>query len=213
MTPPIIESVQECRPKKRKRVQDKIPRKRIKVSTTIRAATTCQDHIKRKMTEEVEGCSTPTKKKKELLQQVQTKETSSSMDISSGWLLWSTLYWQNKVIQKHGFHLKNQNISVFPCIQPLLLWETLWKCTQCLHRNSFSLKHSTDEANKVHLTQVTFEMISCVAIWSLHVALKHALKSIKNVNFALNVSLFAQWHFMTTVINIHENVIGNMQIH
>ncbi|XP_027860630.1 serine/threonine-protein kinase pim-1-like [Xiphophorus couchianus] len=84
MTPPIIESVQECRPKKRKRVQDKTPRKRIKVSATIRAATTCQDHIKRKMTEEVEGCSTPTKKKKELLQQVQTKETSSSMDISSG---------------------------------------------------------------------------------------------------------------------------------
>uniref|UniRef100_A0A087XAM4 Serine/threonine-protein kinase n=1 Tax=Poecilia formosa TaxID=48698 RepID=A0A087XAM4_POEFO len=35
------------------------------------------------MTEEVEGCSTPTKKKKGLLQQVQTKETSSSMDSSS----------------------------------------------------------------------------------------------------------------------------------
>ncbi|PWA22482.1 hypothetical protein CCH79_00015422, partial [Gambusia affinis] len=78
MTPSIIESVQECEPKKRKRVQDKTPRKRIRVSVTTGASTTCQDHIKKKMTEKVQGCSTPTKKKKG------TKETSSSMDISSG---------------------------------------------------------------------------------------------------------------------------------
>ncbi|XP_054893749.1 serine/threonine-protein kinase pim-1-like [Poeciliopsis prolifica] len=85
VTPPVMESVQGCRPKKVKKVQDKTPRKRIGVSATTGASTTCQDDIKRKMTEEAEGCSTPTKKKKKgFLQQVQTKETSSSMDISSG---------------------------------------------------------------------------------------------------------------------------------
>ncbi|XP_047248509.1 serine/threonine-protein kinase pim-1-like isoform X3 [Girardinichthys multiradiatus] len=88
MTLQSPESVEDSRPKKRKRAKNETPRKRTRVSDVARPSTSCQDQIKtvmrtkRKITKE--GHSLPAKKKKGLPEHILTTESSSStVDITT----------------------------------------------------------------------------------------------------------------------------------
>ncbi|MED6276901.1 hypothetical protein CHARACLAT_007595 [Characodon lateralis] len=83
------ESVEDSRPKKRKRAENETPRNRTRVSDVARPSTSCQNQIKtvmrtkRKITKR-EGHSLPAKKKKGLLEHILTTESSSStVDITT----------------------------------------------------------------------------------------------------------------------------------
>ncbi|XP_043961478.1 serine/threonine-protein kinase pim-2-like [Gambusia affinis] len=90
MMSPSTESVEDSRPRKRKKAADETPRRRIMVSQMAGACTSCQvpnramKRFRSNTTKEAKESSPPAKKKKKgLLQRFLTKESPSSWDISS----------------------------------------------------------------------------------------------------------------------------------
>ncbi|MEQ2201100.1 hypothetical protein XENOCAPTIV_007558 [Xenoophorus captivus] len=88
MTPQSPESVEDCRPKKRKRAENETPRKRTRVSDVARPSISCQDQIKtvmrtkRKITKGG-GHSLPAKKKGLPEHILTTESSSSTVDITT----------------------------------------------------------------------------------------------------------------------------------
>ncbi|XP_054893652.1 serine/threonine-protein kinase pim-2-like [Poeciliopsis prolifica] len=84
MMSPSTDSVEDNRPRKRKKAADDTPRRQIMVSQMAGASTRCQVPTRTMRRLNAEESSPPAKKKKKrLLQRVRPKERSSSWDISS----------------------------------------------------------------------------------------------------------------------------------
>ncbi|XP_016516694.1 uncharacterized protein LOC107833063 [Poecilia formosa] len=94
MKPQSAEPIKGSTPKRRNRAKKETRRKWTRVSKMFGPSKNHQNQtrivrrLKRKITEEGEGSPTPAERKNnELLQQVAIKESPSSVDISTGWVL------------------------------------------------------------------------------------------------------------------------------